>query len=178
MSVVGTGAVAVAGGLVGGGFSLGGQWLADRRARRVAAWTEHRQYIAALRLMVMDLQRSVQRLDGMKTDPRGFIELPRGAWLAYRAILAPRLEGSVLDDIVAVYNDIIEWNEILWGAFADSPPDLFHRSDQNRLDRDAAATLLTAKRGALENRVKAVACALTSVRDREASRTERALMQP
>jgi hypothetical protein len=86
-----TAVTGLAGALIGGGFSLAGQRTADARARTRTRWSDHRAYVGALRLTLVDLERSVARLERMKTgDPRGYTELPRGAWIEYRGLLAPR----------------------------------------------------------------------------------------
>jgi hypothetical protein len=75
-----TGVVALAGALIGGGFTLGAEVTGDRRARYRAAWAEHKRTLAAARLVAMDLNRTLVRLKRMDAgDPRGYVELPRGA---------------------------------------------------------------------------------------------------
>jgi hypothetical protein len=168
-SGVATGAVGLVGAIIGGGFSLGGQWIADRRARRKEAGTEHRRYISALRLMVMDLERSLRRLQQSTSgDPRGFMELPRGAWIEYRSLLAPYLDGVALELLIAAHNEIVEWNTVLWAAFGESSPPTFHRADQHRLTPAEAAALLETMRPALQRSIEVALDASRVVRDREA----------
>lgn len=178
ISEITTGAVGLVGALIGGGFTLGAQRMGDRRTQGHAVWAEHQRCVAALRLTVMDLERSAHRLERMGGDPRGFVELPRGAWLEYRALLAPHLSGQVLNALVEAYNEVIEWNEILWAAFATAAPESFHRSDQHKLDREAAARLLSVMSPRLEQRVAYAATSLRAVQERETARTEREVVPP
>jgi hypothetical protein len=169
---IAAGAFGLGGALIGGGFTLGAQRAGDRDAQAQAVWTDHQKCVAALRLTLMDLDRSLQRLD-RDEDPRGFIELPRGAWLQYRTLLAPHLNEEVLQTLVIAYNEVIEWNEILWGAFAGAAaPESFHGSDQYPLDRDTAAAMLAERRPHLERSVAHATAALAEVHAREACRTE------
>ncbi len=177
-SEIATGAVGLVGALIGGSFTLGAQRVGDRRTQGHAVWAEHQRCVAALRLTVMDLERSAHRLERMGGDPRGFIELPRGAWLEYRALLAPHLSGEVLNTLVEAYNEVIEWNEVLRAAFATAAPGSFHASDQHKLDSEAATHLLTAMRPCLVQRVAHAAASLRAVQEREAARTEREVEPP
>jgi hypothetical protein len=178
ISEITTGAVGLVGALIGSGFTLGAQRMGDRRTQGHAVWAEHQRCVAALRLTVMDLERSAHRLERMAGDPRGFVELPRGAWLEYRALLAPHLSGQVLNALVEAYNEVIEWNEILWAAFATAAPESFHRSDQHKLDREAAARLLSVMSPRLEQRAAYAATSLRAVQERETARTEREVVPP
>jgi hypothetical protein len=162
-SEISTGVVGLIGAFIGGGFTLAAQWAGDLRAQKRAASAERRRYVAALRLTVMDLERSQWRLARMsKDDPRGFIELPRGAWLEYRALLAPELEGKELAAVVDAYNEVVEWNTILWAAFGESSPESFHNSDQHDLNEQTAVGLLNGMRSRLEDRITHAATGASS----------------
>jgi hypothetical protein len=175
---VGTGVIGLVGALIGGGSTFGAQMAGARRERGRAAWAEQRRFVAALRLTVLDLDRSGQRLLRKDAgDPRGYTELPRGAWLEYRALLAPHLDGVTLTTVSEAYNQVVEWNEILWAAFSKTPPAFFHGSDQNALDEEAACALLDAMYEPLTERIRCAAEALRSVRDREVARTEQEFMK-
>lgn len=106
-------------------------------------------------------------------DPRGYVELPRGAWVTHRALLAPQLDGDTLTALVDAYNEIVEWNEVLWAAFASRPPESFHGSDQHRLDADTTAVLLRGKRTRLDEPISAAAIRLRADLGRLAALTER-----
>jgi hypothetical protein len=165
------GTFGLTGALIGGACTIGAQRAGDRDARGQAVWADHQKCVAALRLTLMDLDRSVQRLS-REDDSRGFIELPRGAWLQYRTLLAPHLDEQVLKALVTAYTEVIEWNEILWSVFAERAPDSFHASDQHPLDRDAAAEMLTKRKPQLEQSVAHATGTLKQVLGREARRTE------
>jgi hypothetical protein len=96
---------------------------------------DRRRLRSAIQLTVLDLRRSEERLVRMlgSDDPRGFGELPRGAWTEYRSLFALSLPPATVNVVAGTYNLLIEWNEIVWSAYAARPPDIFHASDQNRL---------------------------------------------
>lgn len=164
------GAFGLAGAAIGGGCTVAAQRAGDRDAHAQAVWAEHQKCVAALRLIHMDLDRSMQRLD--LQDERGYIELPRGAWLQYRTVLAPHLDAQVLGALVDAYNEVIEWNEILWAAFAEKPPEPFHASDQYPPDRETADAMLAGRRPQLVRCVRDAAESVAGVHEREARRTE------
>jgi hypothetical protein len=143
-AVAASGVYALLGALIGGGFTMGAQMWGDRRARVRAEWAEHRQYVAALRLNLLDLRRSEGRLRRMRDecDGRGFTELPRGAWTEYRSILARRLADTTFERLEDVYRSVIEWNEIVWSGWAKTAPEPFHGSDQRPPGEEHAARLL------------------------------------
>jgi hypothetical protein len=171
-----TGVVALAGAVIGGGFTLSAQVTGDRRARHRAAWAEHKRTLAAARLVAMDLNRTLLRLDRMDAgDRRGYVELPRGAWVAHRALLAPQLQAKTLEALTDSYNEIIEWNEVLWAAFASNAPDSFHGSDQHRLDPNEAAVVLRDKRATLDASIKTAIKSLGAELDRRGALSERDL---
>jgi hypothetical protein len=173
-SEIGAGVLGLAGALIGGLSTMGGQVIGDRRAQGREARADHRRYVAALRLTLLDLDRSDARLARMRPrdlvkpgDPRGYTELPRGAWLEYRAVLALNLEDAALTTLADAYNEVVEWNEVVWAAFADRPPELFHASDQHRLDEPHSVALLDDRYPRLANRIHQAAETLREVLERE-----------
>jgi hypothetical protein len=154
-AVAASGVYALLGALIGGGFTIGAQIWGDRRARVRAEWAEHRQYVAALRLNLLDLRRSEGRLERMRDecDGRGFTELPRGAWTEYRSILARRLADTMFTRLEDVYIRVIEWNEIVWSGWAKRAPEPFHGSDQRPPDEEHAARLLDRMHASISARV-------------------------
>lgn len=171
MSILATGSVAIISSAIGGSFVFLGQRSTDKRAQRRSETEEHRRYLAALRLLLMDLDRSVDRLERMqsKDDPRGFTELPRGAWTEYRGLLSPHLSPQALSCLVVAYNHVIEWNEILWAAFTDRAPPTFHGADQWELDTTQAANLLNARYQQILKSIREATALVRSEQDGEAA---------
>jgi hypothetical protein len=113
--------------VLGGGIALLGVIVNARWTRKVArdertelearaSAAADAQFLAAKRLVLTDLERTAKRMESTSDRPDTkfhWLELPRGAWLAHRTLLANRLDETTWWAVAEAYNSITDWNDLV-----------------------------------------------------------------